>query len=382
MVEYPGQVLHDQLPRGRKGGVFRTSPDGLVFDTGEQTFAIPLAEVAIEIGGAGDRLTYFRTPALPGYAFYTTEKAILRDPLFAQTAAVATSAARARGAHRKGNLVFLSAFVFVALLCVALYFAYDPLVARVARSLPVSWEKALGDKMAPLVTASNRKIDDPAITNQLRRLTHPLVAAAARPDLVFTFTVLENPEPNAFALPGGQVVIYSGLLTKARRAEEVAGVLAHEIAHVTRRHHVRGMLKNAGLVVLVQTLLGDATAVGAVIAEYTTSLSSLSYSRGFEREADSHGWAYLNAAGFDPNGMIEFFQSLLDDQGEAMRKIERGLSLLGTHPSTEERIRTLKGFSRSASYSPIDIDYPAFKQLLQKRLEEPAPVEKPEAEGK
>ena len=374
--------MHDQLPRGRKGGVFRTSPDGLVFDTGDLTFVIPLEDLAIETGGSGGRLTYFRPPSLPGYAFYTSEKALLRDPLFQQSAALSGSAARARGSHHRGRLGFALALAVILALGAGLWFSYDPLVARVARAVPVTWEKALGDKMAPLVTASNRKIDDPAITNQLSRLTLPLVAAAARPDLTFTFTVLENPEPNAFALPGGQVVIYSGLLTKARRAEEVAGVLAHEIAHVTRRHHVRGMLKNAGLVVLVQTLLGDATAVGAVIAEYTTSLSSLSYSRGFEREADSHGWAYLNAAGFDPNGMIEFFQSLLDDQGEAMRKIERGLSLLGTHPSTEERIRTLKGFARSASYSPIDIDYPAFKQLLEKQLQEPAPVDKPDAEGK
>ncbi len=76
------------------------------------------------------------------------------------------------------------------------------------------------------------------------------------------------------------------------------------------------------------------------------------------------------------------YHSLYDRADLYVAFIERGLSLLGTHPSTEERIRTLKGFPRSASYTPIDIDYPAFKQLVQKQLEEPAPAEKPEAEGK
>ncbi|MFO1524027.1 MAG: M48 family metallopeptidase [Kiritimatiellia bacterium] len=378
MGEYPGQVLHDQYPRGRKGGTFHSSPEGLVFDTGERRIPIPLDDLHITVGGSGNRLTYLASPRLPGYSFYSPDKALLRDPLFHQSADLAARAAAARTSHQRGRMIFAGVLAGLIGILALLSFFYDPLIHRAALAVPVRWEKALGDRLAPLVTADSRKLEDPRLDEQLDLITRPLVAAAATRGETFTFTVVENTGVNAFALPGGQVVIFSGLLMKARSAEEVAGVLAHEIAHVTRRHQMRGLLKNAGLFVAVQAMLGDATGVGAVVAQYASSLSSLSYSRGFEREADRRAWETLNAAGIDPRGMIAFFEGLLQDQGEVTRKMEEKLSVLSTHPATEERIRTLKRLPVRPEYTPIALDYPAFKQHLGKLLEaSPAPAEAP-----
>ena len=94
MGEYPGQVMHERFPRGRKGGSLHVSAYGMVFDTGEERIAIPLEGLGFSVGGSGNRLTYLQTPGLPGYSFYTTDRAVLREPIFQQHADVAAGCAR------------------------------------------------------------------------------------------------------------------------------------------------------------------------------------------------------------------------------------------------------------------------------------------------
>ena len=122
------------------------------------------------------------------------------------------------------------------------------------------------------------------------------------------FFIIEADEVNAFALPGGKIVIHSGLLTRAESWEEVAGVLSHEIAHVTQRHHIRGVISKLGVFTIVSFLIGDGTAVAATISEMGGQLESLAYSRSFEKEADNKGWDFLEQANINPEGMIVFFQ--------------------------------------------------------------------------
>ena len=109
--------------------------------------------------------------------------------------------------------------------------------------------------------------------------------------------VVDAPQINAFALPGGQIVVYTGLLRKAARPEQVAGVIAHEMAHVTLRHGLRGIAKQVGVLVGVQVLTGDLSGLAAQVA---TAAISNAYSRDAEREADAEGARMLAAAGIDP----------------------------------------------------------------------------------
>ena len=135
MADYPAQALHDQFPRGRKGGVFHVSPDGLIFDGGDLRISIPLEGLRIETGGSGNRLTYFRSPALPGHAFYTSEKGILRDPFFLQNAELTSTATRARSSHRKGGLGFV--------LALASFVAVGDLTAQAVRATSIAYEPFL-----------------------------------------------------------------------------------------------------------------------------------------------------------------------------------------------------------------------------------------------
>jgi predicted Zn-dependent protease len=140
----------------------------------------------------------------------------------------------------------------------------------------------------------------------------------------------------------GHIFIHTGLLKAADRPEELAGVLAHEMAHITRRHAFRKLIESSGLYLVAQYFFGDATGITAALANSSELLLKQKYSRDFEREADDTGWQYLVEAKIDPRGMIDFFEKLKADEAKSGSGSGTGPDLLSTHPSTAERIRRLK----------------------------------------
>jgi predicted Zn-dependent protease len=150
----------------------------------------------------------------------------------------------------------------------------------------------------------------------------------------YRWFVADRREINAFAAPGGVVVVYSGLIRAAGSAEELAGVLAHEVAHAELRHTLRGVIKSLGLRALVSLVTGDIS--GSVFADAATRLTELRFSRDAEREADAEGLRRLVAARIDPTGMIRFYEKLAAEQRLSPPPI------LSTHPATGERLESLR----------------------------------------
>jgi beta-barrel assembly-enhancing protease len=150
----------------------------------------------------------------------------------------------------------------------------------------------------------------------------------------FTFTVIDNDTVvNAFAVPGGFVYVYTGLLKNVRNEAEIAGVLAHEIAHVAKRHGAKQMVKQYGMDLLLDVVVGDSTATRQVI-DISSGLLFLRYSRDNEFEADSCAVEYLTLAGYNPSGMKTFLE-YLEATGGSSPKL---LNFLSTHPPTDERV--------------------------------------------
>jgi len=187
--------------------------------------------------------------------------------------------------------------------------------------------------------------DDPEITKYVDSIGQFLASTSERPDLKFTFTVLDSPVVNAFALPGGYVYITRGLLALANSEAEVAGVLGHEIGHVTARHsaqrYSQAMLANIGL-------MGVAIATGssalANLAGAGASVYLQSYSRDQEYEADILGVRYISRATYDPQAMASFLNSLLaDNRLEAQIAGNPGAAdeynIMATHPRTADRVQ-------------------------------------------
>ena len=234
-------------------------------------------------------------------------------------------------------------------------------------------EATLGRAILHDVYSDPRYLDDPETEAYLNQLGYKLVSVSTRNHRDFTFFVVDDPSINAFALPGGNIGVHTGLLLAAQSESEFASVVAHEIAHVTQDHIARMVTAQsqsywptmAALALALLASRSNPDVAGAAIA--TTQAYSvqnqLNFSRDFEREADRLGYDMLTQAGFDPRGMSGFFNRL---QRASRFYDSSAPAYLRTHPLTTERISDMEARSESTPYHqvPDSLDF----QLIRARL--------------
>lgn len=200
-------------------------------------------------------------------------------------------------------------------------------------------EIALGKQLAQEVERSAKLVDDPVVTEYVNRVGQNLVRNSdAR--VPFTIKVIDSDEVNAFALPGGFFYVNSGLILRAQEESELAGVMAHEISHVTARHgtkeNTKGQILQLATIPLI--LLGPGGWAGYGIYQATNfalPMTYLKFSRDAEREADYLGLQYMYKAGYDPNAYVTFFERIQADERRRPGTIPKVFS---SHPPTPERI--------------------------------------------
>jgi predicted Zn-dependent protease len=199
-------------------------------------------------------------------------------------------------------------------------------------------EIALGKALAQDIERSAKIIDDPVVAEFVNRVGQNLVRNSdAR--VPFTIKMIDSPEINAFALPGGFFFVNSGLMLRAETEAELAGVMAHEIAHVAARHGTRqatrGQVMNIASIPLI--FLGGWTGYGIrQAAGFAIPMGFLKFSRSMEGEADFLGLQYLYASGYDPSAFIDFFEKLKADE---KRKPGTLSKLFASHPPHGSRIQ-------------------------------------------
>jgi len=199
-------------------------------------------------------------------------------------------------------------------------------------------EIQLGKQLSQEVEQGAKIIDDPVIAEYVNRVGQNLVRNSDA-KVPFTIKVIDSDEVNAFALPGGFFFVNSGLIAKADTEAELAGVMAHEIAHVAARHGTRqasrGEIANwlSLPLIFMGGWTGYAIRQGAGLA---IPLTFLTFSRGFEAEADRLGLQYMYATGYDPTAFVDFFEKI-----QTLEKKKPGTmsKVFGTHPLTDERIK-------------------------------------------
>ncbi|MDR2745329.1 MAG: M48 family metalloprotease, partial [Desulfovibrio sp.] len=207
-------------------------------------------------------------------------------------------------------------------------------------------EKEMGRKFDAMIRSNLSVIDDPEVRQYVMSLTDRLVRAMPKQPYSFNSSVILNNALNAFAVPGGYIYVFSGLIMNFDSEDELAGVMAHELAHVTQRH-VASRLERAQFVTLGSLLLavagiaaggsgGGAVAVSAMSAGQAAMLN---YSRLDETDADQIGLQYLVAAGYPPGGMVNGFKVL---RQKSMMSGTSVPAYLSTHPAIGERINTLQ----------------------------------------
>ncbi|MFN8610021.1 MAG: M48 family metallopeptidase [Vulcanimicrobiota bacterium] len=252
-------------------------------------------------------------------------------------------------------------FMLLALSGLLGWWVSDRMVEAAAAMTPVSWDVELGRASYRALGFGTREIHDPRLVRPLQDLADQLTRPYQGQGLAFEVHLVKDPQVNAFALPGGQIIICTGLLESAQGGDELVGVLAHEVQHVVGRHGVRAIYSQLRWQLALTVLVGDSSQLHAQLLSSATFLAGLSYSRDSESEADRQGIALLAQLQWPQQGLVKFFQRLDRQQGE----MERHLKYLSTHPASAERKAALeKMLSPQPTERSVPLDWSAIRSAL------------------
>ncbi len=236
-------------------------------------------------------------------------------------------------------------------------------------------ELQIGRSIYKSLRDTGRVMSDPEIQEYIQDVGQKLAANAQDGEFSFRFFVVDDPAINAFALPGGYIGVHSGLILATAKESELAGVLAHEIAHVTQRHISRAIYANQRMSILTMAAMLGAILVGAATGNSDVAQGTLAAAQGFsiqqqinftrenEYEADRVGVGILASAGFDPQGMPSFFETIGRQSGPLAAQVPE---FLRTHPVTVNRIAETR--SRAAEYNVDNVQDAAGYSLSRARL--------------
>jgi len=207
-------------------------------------------------------------------------------------------------------------------------------------------EIEIGRNLAKKVEEELAFVADEPMQERVRAIGERLVAVCDRKELVYSFAVVKDPEVNAFSLPGGYVFVNEGLMQKTTNDDELASVIAHEIAHIAARHAVKRYETSLGAqLVQLASLAATREAQAARGLGIALQAARLAYARQDELEADRLAVRYLKAAGFNPHGILTFLDRLHGLHHEKTRYLPRGVTrphYAMTHPFIPDRIRAAK----------------------------------------
>jgi beta-barrel assembly-enhancing protease len=307
-------------------------------EAGELT--VPFSTLSVSAGGLNhDQLVVKWRAGVQAYTLYLKDPDLIRSfrastppELTRDLEKTATKVRQVRSRQRTVWSIVLGAVVGLALF---LWLGSDLLVEFAIDRIPVEWEQKLGESAYRDFLMQQTVLKESPAVAAVNEITQRLTEQIPHNPYKFEISVVKSEIVNAFALPGGYIVVFTGLMQKAESGEEVAGVLSHELNHVLRRHGLNRIVKQIGLMAIVTIILGDQQGLIGLMKQVGVELLTLKFGRAQETEADVTGLRLLHRAKIDPSGMITFFQRLSE-------KEDGRVEWLSSHPMSAGRAALLK----------------------------------------
>jgi Zn-dependent protease with chaperone function len=337
---FPARLFGGASPATGEPAQFALEGDALRVIAGSKSHTVPLRELRLREVGTGSIGLEFAWEADGALlALQVFEPAALDHVRTDARIRALPQMAALLAVRRRGKVVrafgwsALAVFVLLPVLLIAVFiWQADRIAGAIATRVSIEQETRFGEQAFAAMRPSLDLQDSGPAYEAVQALGRRLTSDS---QYRYRFHVAKHDAVNAFAVPGGIIVVHTGLIDATRRPEELAGVLAHEVQHIEQRHSLRAFIKDLGLRGLWMLLTGD---LGSGIAgQAALELTSLSFSRGAESEADAKGLELLVEHGIDPNGMADFFVVMAQQQGAAVPP-----PFLSTHPASEDREQRLR----------------------------------------
>lgn len=332
-------MFHPELGNEVVPGTIAIDRTGLHFRSELYREDISAGDLLVEWDEAAEKI-FFKDATRTELSISTLDQTVLERPLLPQLVELRTRIRDDRGYRQLSRSVRLTLGFLLGCVVVTWLgsWAVNAMVISLATRVPAEWEREFGRKQ---VEALRGETLSGNYSNQLAQLAAPLLRVLPPGQTDVAFYLVDDPVPNAFALPGGYVVVNTGLLDLTERPEELLGVIAHELAHVTQKHLARKIVSGGGVLVVCGVFLRSGDSLLNVLGQGSGVMVFQGFSKEFETEADDVGWQYLVAANIDPRGMASLFRKLkaYEDAQKHGGELPRAFQ---SHPVLEKRIARLE----------------------------------------
>ena len=347
----------DGNPRHTKEVEVTLDADGMIIRDGDESTRVPFGQITLRRDEGDKKVTrvefehYGRRQWVFIYDVRYTDawKGLARNDADRELFRAVNSSFRKRKGSPWAVLIIIG--LSIVGLAILAFITAGILTIQAARLIPPEIEYSIGQSGAEAMIAESSLCSSEDMEGLIAGLTDELAAVLDDHPYEFTVAVLDEDDPNAFALPGGFIFIHSGLIEASETVDELAGVLAHEMIHVVEQHGMRNLISSVGLRIGLLLLVGDISLIELLLVNNISELTSLAYSRGQETEADLGAVDVLVDAGYNPQGLARFLATIQELE-EEFEGTEAPL-ILRTHPFTEDRIQRLE--QRTAS---LDLTVP------------------------
>jgi predicted Zn-dependent protease len=334
-----GYAINPEFSEERIPGRISCDRWRLRFDSEQVTFEMPVVQLEIEREGNNGRI-FFSHPTLPNWSLYTFDERILRLNALLQLTDTRRQIEeiQSRGELKRRLIITGTCIGVVVAITIVISMLTAVMVRSLVARIPPEFEQEVGNEAIAELKQNETFLEDPVMKAQFDRTMAPLLSVVPSKGIEFKSYIIEDPVPNAFALPGGHLLVTTGLLKLAGRPEEVAAAMAHELAHVTQKHSFRQVISSAGPFLIFRLFLGG-RGLSGLIGRGSELLVSQSFSQDYELEADAVGWDYLVAAHIDPRGLPDILIKLQTTETKAQQSQIHAFS---SHPTTEKRVKRLQ----------------------------------------